>query len=141
MKQETKLSLYFILNFIGFIFSCFVSWKAALFFSVYIFGIWFYSHKLKKYPLTGLISATVLTILPFFVIFVYYKNFSEIIFVHAIFLFFVIMVRELIKDLENMKGALANNYNTFSVAYGERKTKELSICIAHFYHFSNCNII
>jgi 4-hydroxybenzoate polyprenyltransferase len=129
VKQETKLSLYFILNFIGFLFSCFVSWKAALFFSVYIFGIWFYSHKLKKYPLTGLISATVLTILPFFVIFVYYKNFSEIIFVHAIFLFFVIMVRELIKDLENMKGALANNYNTFSVAYGERKTKELSIVL------------
>lgn len=129
VKQETKLSLYFILNFIGFLFSCFVSWKAALFFSVYIFGIWFYSHKLKKYPLTGLISATVLTILPFFVIFVYYKNFSDIIFVHAIFLFFVIMVRELIKDLENMKGALANNYNTFSVAYGERKTKELSIVL------------
>lgn len=129
VKQETKLSLYFLLNFVGFVFSWLVSWKAALFFSVYIFGIWFYSHKLKKYPFTGLISATVLTILPFFVIFVYFKNFSEIIFVHAIFLFLVIMVRELIKDLENIKGALANNYNTFSVAYGERKTKELSIVL------------
>jgi 4-hydroxybenzoate polyprenyltransferase len=37
------------------------------------------------------------------------------------------MVRELIKDLENIKGAIANNYTTFSVAYGERKTKQLSI--------------
>ncbi|WP_439132027.1 geranylgeranylglycerol-phosphate geranylgeranyltransferase [Polaribacter sp.] len=129
VKQETKLSLYFTLNFLGFVFGFLVSWKAALFFAVYIFGIWFYSHKLKKMPLMGLISATILTILPFFAIFVYYKNFSKIIFVHAIFLFLVIMVRELIKDLENIKGALANNYQTFTVAYGELKTKQLSLLL------------
>lgn len=125
VKQETKLSLYFTLNFIGFVFGFLVSFKAALFFAIYIFGIWFYSHKLKKMPFTGLLSATILTILPFFAIFVYYKNFSKIIFVHAVFLFLVIMVRELIKDLENIKGAIANNYQTFTVAYGEQKTKIL----------------
>ncbi|WP_091897669.1 geranylgeranylglycerol-phosphate geranylgeranyltransferase [Polaribacter sp. KT25b] len=127
VKQETKLSLYFFLNFLGFVFGLFVSVKAALFFAIYIFGIWFYSHKLKKHAFTGLISATILTILPFFAVFVYFKNFSKIIFVHAIFLFLVIMVRELIKDLENIKGALVNNYKTFSVVYGEAKTKQLSI--------------
>ncbi len=129
VKQSTKLNLYFFLNFLGFIFGWFVSWKSALFFSVYIFGIWFYSHKLKKYPFTGLISATVLTILPFFAVFVYFKNFSKIIFVHAVFLFLVIMVRELIKDLENIKGAIANNYKTFTVAYGEQKTKYLCFAL------------
>tara|TARA_R110002126_G_scaffold181187_4_gene330030 strand:- start:40619 stop:41536 length:918 start_codon:yes stop_codon:yes gene_type:complete len=129
IKQETKLSLYFTLNFLGFVFGFLVSWKAALFFAVYIFAIWFYSHKLKKLPLMGLISATILTILPFFAIFVHYKNFSKIIFVHAIFLFLVIMVRELIKDLENIKGAIANNYKTFTVAYGEKKTKQLCLLL------------
>lgn len=132
VKQETKLSLYFSLNFLGFIFGWFVSWRSAFFFAIYIFGIWFYSHRLKKHPFTGLISATVLTILPFFAVFVYFKNFSKIIFVHAIFLFLVIMVRELIKDLENLKGALANNYKTFSVVYGEVKTKKLSILLLLF---------
>ena len=127
VKQSTKLSLYFILNFIGFIFGYLISWKAAMFFGVYIFGIWFYSHKLKRYPFTGLIAATVLTILPFFAIFVYYKNFSKIIFVHAVFLFLVIMVRELIKDLQNMKGALVNDYETFPVVYGEVITKKLCV--------------
>jgi len=127
ISQQVKLSLYFFLNFIGVLFAYLVSWRAALFFSVYIFGIWFYSHKLKRYPLTGLISATTLTILPFFVIFVYFKNFSKIIFVHAIFLFLVIMIRELIKDLENMKGAVASNYKTFPVAYGEKNAKFLSL--------------
>ena len=127
VKQETKLSLYFTLNFLGFVFGFLVSWRAALFFAVYIFAIWFYSHKLKKMPFLGLFSATTLTILPFFAVFVYYKNFSKIIFVHAIFLFLVIMVRELIKDLENIKGAIASNYKTFTVAYGEGKTKKISV--------------
>jgi len=127
VRQETKLTLYFTLNFIGVMVAYFVSWRAALFFAVYIFGIWFYSHKLKRYPLTGLISVTVLTILPFFAVFVYFKNFSSIIFVHAIFLFLVIMVRELIKDLENMRGAVASDYKTFPIAYGERNTKFFSV--------------
>lgn len=127
IKQETKLSLYFILNFLGFGFGFFVSVKAAMFFAIYIFGIWFYSHKLKRYALIGLISATVLTLLPFFVVFVHFKNFSPSIFVHATFLFLVIMVRELIKDLQNLKGHIANNYKTFPVVYGEKKTKQFCI--------------
>ncbi len=127
IKQETKLSLYFLLNFIGFSFGWLVSWRAGFFFAAYIFGIWLYSHKLKKYPLFGLFSVTVLTILPFFVIFIHYKNFSKVIFVHAFFLLLVIAVRELIKDLENIKGAIVNNYNTFPIVYGETKTKKFII--------------
>lgn len=129
VRQETKLSLYFFLNFLGFLFGWFVSWRAALFFSIYIFCIWLYSHKLKKHPFIGLLTATTLTILPFFVVFVHYKNFSKIIFVHAMFLFLVIMIRELIKDLGNIKGAIASNYNTFTVKYGERKTKQFAILL------------
>jgi 4-hydroxybenzoate polyprenyltransferase len=129
VKQETKLTLYFILNGLGFLFGLLVSWRAAVFFVVYITGIWLYSHKLKNYPFFGLLSATILTILPFFVVFIHFKNFSQIIFVHAIFLFLILMVRELIKDLESFKGALVNNYKTFSIAYGESRSKQLSLVL------------
>jgi 4-hydroxybenzoate polyprenyltransferase len=127
IKQSTALRLYFLLNFIGFSFGILISSRAALFFAVYIFGIWFYSHKLKKHPFVGIFSATILTILPFFAVFIYFENFSKIILVCAVFLFLVIMVRELIKDLQNMKGAISNNYSTFPVVYGEKKTKQLAI--------------
>jgi 4-hydroxybenzoate polyprenyltransferase len=123
--QKTKLKIYFLLNFIGVCFAFLVSWRAALFFAVYIFLIWLYSHKLKKYPLPGLFSAAILAILPFFAIFIYYKNFSTIIFTHAAFLFFVLMIRELLKDLENIKGDVAQNYSTIPVKYGEYFTKLL----------------
>ena len=36
VKQETTLSIYFLMNFIGVVAGFLVSWKAALFFSVYI---------------------------------------------------------------------------------------------------------
>tara|TARA_R110002049_G_scaffold187890_1_gene356164 strand:- start:3108 stop:4025 length:918 start_codon:yes stop_codon:yes gene_type:complete len=132
IKESTKLRLYFFLNFVGFCFGILISWRAALFFAVFIFAIWFYSHKLKKYPFVGVISATVLTVLPFFAVFVYYGNFSKIIFVHASFLFLVIMVRELIKDLQNIKGAIVNNYQTFPIVYGEKKTKQVSVLLLFF---------
>lgn len=132
VKQQTKLQIYFGLNFLGFLFGWLVSWKAAFFFATYIFLIWFYSHKLKKHPFIGLITATVLTISPFFAIFVYYKNFSKIIFVHAAFLFLVLLLRELIKDLENLRGAVVNDYLTFPIKYGERNTRKLGIFIVVF---------
>ena len=123
ISQKTKLQIYFLLNFVGFVLGLLVSWRAGLFFAVYIFLIWFYSHKLKKQPLTGLFSAAILALLPFFAVFVYYKNFSEVIFVHATFLFFILLIRELIKDLENIKGDLAHNYVTIPIKYDERFTK------------------
>jgi len=132
VSQKIKLQIYFLLNFLGFVFGFFISWRAALFFAVYIFAIWFYSHKLKKHLFIGLISAAILTILPFFAIFVYYKNFSKIIFVHATFLFLVLLLRQLIKDLENLRGAIVNNYTTFPVKYGERNTRKLGIVLIFF---------
>jgi len=123
--QKTKLQIYFLLNFLGVIFGFLVSWRAALFFAIYIFLIWFYSHKLKKQPLPGMFSAAILALLPFFAVFVYYKNFSEVIFVHATFLFFILLIRELIKDLENIKGDIVQNYMTIPIKYDERFTKIL----------------
>ena len=125
VNQKTKLNIYFFLNFLGFVLGFLVSWRAALFFAVYIFLIWFYSHKLKKYPLTGLLAATILSILPFFVIFVYYRNFYKVIFVHALFVFVVLLIRELIKQLENIKGDILLNYKTVPIVYGEAFTKKL----------------
>ena len=123
VNQNTKLSFYFVLNFIAVIFASYVSFRSVIFFSIYIFGIWFYSHKLKKLPFIGNLTSAILTITPFFAVFIYYKNFESVIFVHATFLFLVISMRELTKDLENIKGDLALNYHTIPVVYGEKVSK------------------
>lgn len=123
VSQNTKLSFYFVLNFFAVIMASYVSFKAVIFFSIYIFAIWFYSHKLKRLPFIGNLTSAILTITPFFAIFLYYKNFESVIFVHAIFLFLIISMRELTKDLENIKGDLALGYQTIPVVYGEKVSK------------------
>jgi len=125
VSQRTKLTSYFVLNFISVIFGSYVSFKAVVFFSLYIFGIWFYSHKLKKYPFVGNFVAATLAVIPFFAVFIYYKNFDLVIFVHATFLFIIIAMRELVKDLENLKGDLAHNYRTIPVVFGEKVSKNM----------------
>jgi 4-hydroxybenzoate polyprenyltransferase len=125
VSQKTKLKVYFTVNFIVFLLSFFVSFRAVLFFSAYIFLIWFYSHKLKKMAIVGNMTAAFLAVLPFFAILLYYKNIYPQIFAHANFLFLLLIIREIIKDLENIKGDIANDYQTIPVMFGESTAKKI----------------
>ena len=125
VSQKTKLKVYFTVNFIVFLLSFFVLFRAVLFFSTYIFLIWFYSHKLKKKAIVGNMTAAFLAVLPFFAIFLYYKNTYPQIFAHANFLFLLLIIREIIKDLENIKGDIANDYQTIPVMFGESTAKKI----------------
>ncbi|HKL35332.1 MAG TPA: geranylgeranylglycerol-phosphate geranylgeranyltransferase [Salegentibacter sp.] len=123
VSQRTKLSVYFILNLLAIFFASYVSFKAVVFFSIYIFAIWLYSHRLKRILFVGNLVASILTLTPFFVVFIYYKNFETVIFIHATFLYLMIVMRELVKDLENMQGDLLQNYHTIPIVYGEKLSK------------------
>lgn len=125
VSQRFKLTTYFILNFLAVIAASYISFRAVFFFSAYIFGIWFYSHKLKRIPFIGNLVSASLAIAPFFVVFVYYRNFETVIFVHALFLVLLILAREMIKDLENMAGDMAQNYRTIPILYGPKVSKGL----------------
>ncbi|WP_433765188.1 geranylgeranylglycerol-phosphate geranylgeranyltransferase [Flavobacterium ginsenosidimutans] len=137
VSQKTKLNVYFSLNFLAVLMASIVSWRAFLFFSAYIFLIWFYSHKIKKYPIIGNLMSALLAVTPFFAILLYFYNkisFEEIenhmshfvvISAHAIFLFLLLLIREMIKDLENLKGDLITQYRTIPVLYGEKISKQI----------------
>lgn len=137
VSQKTKLQVYFSLNFFLVLIAFFVSFRAALFYSGYIFLIWFYSHKIKRYPLVGNLMAAFLAVLPFFGILWYYyvkmplyeiENNSgklAVILSHGVYLFLLILIREMIKDLENLQGDFANDYKTIPIIYGEAAAKKM----------------
>lgn len=134
IRKRTKLNLYFSLNILCIILSLYISIRAVIFFLVYNIILWLYSHKLKKILILGNVLSSLLTITPFFAIFLYYKNFSDIILVYALFLFFIILAKDLVKDLENLKGDFTLNYKTIAVVYGEKfsKTVITSIIIINY---------
>ena len=125
VKQSTSLRLYFFFNFVAAILALSVSWNVFFFFSVFIFFLWFYSHKLKKIPFVGNLVASALAITPFFAIFIFYHLENLLIFTYVSFILVVILIREIIKDLEAIKGDVILGYATLPTTIGLRQTKLL----------------
>ena len=125
VKSSTKINFYFILNFIVVIFASFISIRAITFFVIYIFFLWLYSHKLKRTLLIGNLFYSILTITPFFAILLYFKNIDLIIVAYALFLFFILLLKDLTKDLKNLAGDFTQNYQTIPVVFGESFTRVL----------------
>ena len=119
VKNSTKLYFYFFLNFVVVFIASLISVRAVIFFSVYIFFLWLYSHKLKRILFIGNLFYSILTITPFFAILLYFKNFDLIIVAYALFLFFILLLKELTKDLKNLVGDFTQNYQTIPVVFGE----------------------
>lgn len=123
VSNKTKLTIYFIFNTVAVLLSFFISIRAAIFMAVFSFAIWLYSHKLKRITFVGNLVASILAIVPFFAIFLYYKNISVLIILHATFLSLLILIRELVKDMLSYRGDLIYGYQTIPVKYSMKVSK------------------
>ncbi len=132
ISRNTLWTVYFGVNGLAFGLGLIVAFKAGLFYAGYIALMWLYSHKLKRQLFLGNLTAALLAVLPFFVLFMYFRNYYEVIFVHGFFLFLIIAMREIIKDLENLRGDLVQGYNTIPVVLGERKAKQFYTLLTIF---------
>jgi len=132
LPQKNKLYLYFLLNLLAVTVAGFISWRASLFFSVYIFLIWFYSHKIQKISFVNNLWLTLLSIFPFFGIFLYFKTFNGFIFWHAIFLFLILFIKNLLKDFIKLKGDLVEGKKTIPLVLGEQKAKNVMLVVSLF---------
>ena len=141
IRKRTKLTLYFSLNLLCICLSLLISIRAVFFFLAYILALWVYSHKLKKILILGNIFSVILTITPFFAIFLYYKNFELITIIYALLLFFIILAKDIIKDLENLKGDFILNYKTIAVVYGEKFAKVIISIIILISYINVINLI
>ena len=125
VKKNTKLKFYLFLNFVVISLAFVISYRAIIFFSLYIFFLWLYSHKLKRILFIGNLFYSILTVTPFFAILLYYKNIDLIIVAYALFLFFIILLKDITKDLKNLVGDFSLNYQTIPVVFGEKFTKAI----------------
>ena len=130
VKKNTKLKFYLFLNFFVIALAFIISYRAIIFFSLYIFFLWLYSHKLKRILFIGNLFYAILTVTPFFAILLYYKNIDLIIIAYALFLFFIILLKDITKDLKNLIGDFSLNYQTIPVVFGEKFTKVIITLIA-----------
>ncbi len=121
---------YIFFNFIGLALASFVSGRAVLFFLVYQLLLWIYSHKLNKILFINNLCYTMLSIFPVFAVFLYYKHFQPYFVIHAVFLFSILLIADIVKDLRSEKGDIIFDYKTLPNTIGEKRTKTVIILLA-----------
>jgi 4-hydroxybenzoate polyprenyltransferase len=120
LKQKYFLFAYLFLNLLSLGIASLLSFRIFLFLLVYQFLMWFYSHKLSKILFLNNISFVSLTLYPFFGILVYYRNFSLEIVYSALFLFFVLLILDILKDTLTKNADKIFNYSTIPNIFGNR---------------------
>lgn len=118
LERPLLLQLYLLVNFLSVVLAAFISTRAVLFYAFYGLLLWLYSHKIKKVTLLGNLAAAGMAIAPFFVLFVYYKEYPLVVFSFLLSIFCFLVARELIKDAEGWKGDAILGYPTVPVRLG-----------------------
>lgn len=110
---------------VALLFSVLVSFLASLYFLGYFLTIWLYSHRLRSIPLWGSLLSAFLSVSPIAVLFLYYRYFDGTILAFAFFLFVLLWIITLIKDLENLPGDIAVGLRTLATTWGAQKNRRL----------------
>jgi len=93
------------------------------------FLLWLYSNKLKRLPLAGNFAVAFLSALSVFLLAILYRQHYEIILVYSLFAFYISLIREIIKDMEDIKGDAVFGCRTLPIIWGFRKTKKIILLI------------
>ena len=125
VSAATCLRFYFLFNITALGLALSVSWPLGLLSAMLSFGMWLYSHKLKKIPLLGNFSNGLLTIAAFLQVAFYYRTSNPMLWVYVGLVFLVILIRELIKDVEALKGDVIFGYQTVPARWGMEATRVL----------------
>ena len=110
---------------LGIILGTLVSLKIGLVNIICFFLLWLYSNKLKRLPFIGNLLVAILTGLAIGLVNLLYEVNNTLVVIYALFALFVTLVREIVKDIEDMKGDNTFGCKTLPILWGIRKTKWL----------------
>jgi len=119
LAMSHKLYLYFLLNFLAVGMAWWISWRAALFFAVYIFLIWMYFHKWQFKAWFHEFFPPFLIMYPFFGIMLFYKQWNTFVMLSGILVYITLAGKEIIKEFLTLKGDMSQNFHTLLISRGE----------------------
>ena len=129
LKQKYFLYAYLTLNILSLGIAYFISTRVFIFFLIYQFFMWFYSHKLSKILIINNLIFVSLTLYPFFGMMVYYHTFSVKVFLMAIFIFLILLIIDLTKDLLTKNADKIFSYQTIPNVFGNRISKAIMVTL------------
>jgi 4-hydroxybenzoate polyprenyltransferase len=130
IKRRVILMLHSLFNFLAIGLGWMVAPRIA---ALIIFAgvlLWWYCNGLKRKPLIGNMAVAFLTSLSLYLVAYFYQKNELLVFTYALFAFFLTLIRELLKDLEDRHGDQLHGSKTLPIVLGFRKTKQVIYLIA-----------
>lgn len=131
ISKKNAVIYYLSLTIIALSLSSFISTNAFAIVIITCLTLFFYSKYLKAIPLLGNIAVAFCTALAFLFGGIIAGN-IEVSIIPAIFAFLINLIREVLKDVEDIDGDRKLGLNTFPIKYGIDKTKILLVAISIF---------
>lgn len=125
---KTATRLYIFSKMFGIFFASLAGIIPALIAAGSSFIIFFYSYFLKNIPLVGNVTVSFFTGLVFIFGASTVGNYSNALF-PFIFAFMINLIREVVKDVEDIEGDLAEGVRTFPVIFGVEPARKLSVIL------------
>lgn len=157
ISKKKAYTAYFTLTTLGFIFGAYASFikgdvSYSIFFISTIILLFWYSKFLKRIAFIGNIVISFLTAFTLFIVFIFelesvnsaanifevIVNFFRLIpttialLCYIIFAFSITLIREIIKDIEDIKGDYALKMKTLPILIGVSRTKNIALVISGF---------
>jgi 4-hydroxybenzoate polyprenyltransferase len=123
ITRRYAILFHSVLSFLGVALGLLLSWKIAGVNFVSATVLWWYSNDLKRQPFIGNFVVALLTGIAIWLVDSLYKTGHMLIFTYASFAFFMTLIREIIKDMEDLKGDHSFGCQTLPIVWGMRKTK------------------
>jgi 4-hydroxybenzoate polyprenyltransferase len=126
ISRRWAMLLHFLLNASAFIMALAIGKSIAFLVLACSICLWGYSQLLKKTYLSGNILVALLTASTLFILLVFDPNLMQAgIWVYALFAFLSTLIREIIKDTEDLRGDQQFKAKTLPIVLGIRKTKDI----------------
>ncbi|QOR74005.1 UbiA family prenyltransferase [Cruoricaptor ignavus] len=123
LKQKYFLYSYILLCALSLFIAVLLSPRIFIFILAYQFFIWLYSHKLSKILIINNLSYVIISLYPFFGMLIYFEHFSKTLFVMADYLFCVVLLIDVLKDILTIKPDHLFGYKTLATEFGIKSAK------------------
>ncbi len=125
ISRRNALLIHQIFSSGGIILAFPIGWKAVLINMFSVGLLWLYASGFKKKPFIGNFVVAFLTALVIAEIALIYDPGNRLIYMYAVFAFFINLIREIIKDMEDIRGDEQHGAKTLPILYGIHRTKNL----------------
>lgn len=136
MKRRMVMILHTLLNVVGIGLGYMVHPRIGVINFIAAFLLWLYSNSLKRLPFIGNLTVAGLTGLSVWIVGYYYQDSQMLILTYAIFAFFINLIREIIKDIEDRPGDRKHGGRTLPIVVGFRNTKKIIFSVAALFVLS-----